>query len=195
MPWGLAIGAGAGLLKNELVDKPEADRQRKLQAQIAAYSPWTGMKASPVANPSALGSMIGLGGTGASIASGIHSADANANLNNAMADSYKSGGGLLGGGAVQMDGSMPFTSSSVGPIGDSADATGSGLFVGDPSTKDPITGNITGQMPQKAAQPWSYTGPDTSKWAVANSTGNPSSDSSLWGKLSKLMSSKDSSGQ
>lgn len=45
---GAAIGAG-----KQYLDQQEADRQRALNAQLARYSPWTGMKPGAVANPNA----------------------------------------------------------------------------------------------------------------------------------------------
>src|SRR4051812_793732 len=39
--------AGAGLAKSELIDRPRAARDRQMQAEIARYSPWSGMKADP----------------------------------------------------------------------------------------------------------------------------------------------------
>jgi len=53
-----AIGAGIGLLKNELVDKPQHSRMQKAQAEITKYSPWTGMKGKTLTPPSAFGSML-----------------------------------------------------------------------------------------------------------------------------------------
>lgn len=50
---GLGIGAGVGLLKGLLIDGPAAEKQRKMQAAIAKWSPWTGQKAdvSGLQNP------------------------------------------------------------------------------------------------------------------------------------------------
>jgi hypothetical protein len=68
MTIGLLAGAGTGLLKSELIDRPEAARQRKLQAEVARYSPWTGMQANTNlkgANP--LGSVMQGGMAGAQV--------------------------------------------------------------------------------------------------------------------------------
>jgi hypothetical protein len=67
MPTMLAIGAGVGLAKNQLIDAPEAARQRTLQAATARYSPWTGLKAQPVANPNPFAAAIQGGVTGAAM--------------------------------------------------------------------------------------------------------------------------------
>jgi hypothetical protein len=63
----LLIGAGAGLLKSQLVDKPQADRQRKLAATTAALSPWTGMTPEMPQEANPLGSMLQGGLAGAQI--------------------------------------------------------------------------------------------------------------------------------
>lgn len=61
----LAIGAGAGLLKNELVDKPQHKRMQRAQAEMTRYSPWTGMQGKILTPPSAFGSMLQGATTGA----------------------------------------------------------------------------------------------------------------------------------
>jgi hypothetical protein len=40
--WPILIGAAIGLAKSHL-DQQEAERQRKVQAEVTRYSPWTGM--------------------------------------------------------------------------------------------------------------------------------------------------------
>jgi hypothetical protein len=68
---GAGIGAGTGLLKHYLVDKPAHAKQEKqrmaMNAAIAQYSPWTGLRPdlSQSEEPSAIGSMLGMGGLGA----------------------------------------------------------------------------------------------------------------------------------
>lgn len=139
MPWGLGIGAGIGLLKNELIDKPEAARQRKMQAEIARYSPWTHMDAHPVANPNALNSALQFGSTGAAMGYGINKEG----LNNAAAKSLDK---------------PPYDPSSdpYNSLPDAAatpDTTGvankreSGLMTMDPSTKSD-DGNYHGVKPE-----------------------------------------------
>lgn len=54
----LAIGAGVGLAKSALVDKPKEDKQRMLAAQTAMYSPWTGMKPNEVQAADPFGSAL-----------------------------------------------------------------------------------------------------------------------------------------
>lgn len=54
MVWPLVIGAAIGAAK-QYGDQKEAARQRDVQAQIARFSPWTGMGAnSSIANPNAV---------------------------------------------------------------------------------------------------------------------------------------------
>lgn len=60
---GLLMG-GAGLAKGELIDKPREQRQRKMEAEIQRWSPWTGMGAKPVqqADPFASAMQGGMSG-------------------------------------------------------------------------------------------------------------------------------------
>lgn len=48
---GALLGAGLGGAKSEFIDEPKADAARKLRAETARYSPWTGMNAQNVAVP------------------------------------------------------------------------------------------------------------------------------------------------
>lgn len=63
---GLLIGGATGLLKHGM-DSEAADRQRKLQGEIARYSPWTGMQAQAVKEPSLVGNALQGAGAGAMI--------------------------------------------------------------------------------------------------------------------------------
>lgn len=81
----LAIGAGAGLLKAELVDKPQADRQRKLAAATQRYSPWTGLQAQPVKEADPVGSALSFGATGAQLGAGYQDSMAKKKLMEAQA--------------------------------------------------------------------------------------------------------------
>lgn len=47
---GLLVGAGSGILRG-IGQKEEAREARKREAEIAKWSPWTGMEAQRVANP------------------------------------------------------------------------------------------------------------------------------------------------
>lgn len=85
-----AIGAGVGLAKSELIDRPREQRQRKSAAEIMRWSPWTGLSAGSIkeADPfgAALqgglaGGMIGqMGGTGAEAKDAAEAASASAAL-------------------------------------------------------------------------------------------------------------------
>ena len=55
---GLLAGAGLGLVKGELIDRPKEKRQRKQEAEIARYSPWGGMQAQRVQEADPFGSMM-----------------------------------------------------------------------------------------------------------------------------------------
>lgn len=59
------ILAGGMIAKNQLIDKPKEERERKLQAITAQYSPWTGMTPQAVKETSAM--EAGLQGAGAGI--------------------------------------------------------------------------------------------------------------------------------
>lgn len=62
----MAIGAGTGLLKSELIDRPKEGRQRALAAETARMSPWTGLKPEPIQEADPFGSAIQGGMSGAS---------------------------------------------------------------------------------------------------------------------------------
>lgn len=53
---GLIAGGGLGLLKSAEAQKA-AQRERQVQAQMARYSPWTGMQGHSVQDPSMLGNV------------------------------------------------------------------------------------------------------------------------------------------
>ena len=74
MPFGgLLTGglAGAGLLKGLTIDKAKEDRQRKLAAETARYSPWTNMVPGAVNEADPFGSALQGGFTGAALGQGI----------------------------------------------------------------------------------------------------------------------------
>ena len=65
---GLGAGAGIGLLKNQIIDKPKQEKERMLAAETARFSPWTGMKAqNPGADTGSLEAAVGGGLAGASM--------------------------------------------------------------------------------------------------------------------------------
>jgi hypothetical protein len=59
-----AIGAGIGLAKSELVDRPREERQRKQAGEIMKWSPWTGMAPNAVKEADPFGSALTTGLTG-----------------------------------------------------------------------------------------------------------------------------------
>lgn len=78
----LGIGAGVGLLKSELIDRPREQRQRKTRAAEIRYSPWTGLTPSQqVQEADPLGSALQFGSTGAMLGQSIESRDFNKNFN------------------------------------------------------------------------------------------------------------------
>lgn len=70
-----AIGAGLGLAKSELVDRPRSERERRREAEIARWSPWTGMAANRPADADAVGNMMTGGMTGGLLGQGMAQTD------------------------------------------------------------------------------------------------------------------------
>lgn len=76
----LAIGAGLGLLKGEFIDKPKAERQRKLVAETIRYSPWTHLKPDQVREADPLGSALSFGLAGGQLGNSLAAEDYNQKL-------------------------------------------------------------------------------------------------------------------
>lgn len=114
MPWmGLAIGAGLGLLKSEMVDAPAAERQRKVQAATTRYSPWTHMQAAAPTEADPFSSALQFGATGASMGAGMKQADAQTKYMDALSDRLNTGGSIGSwGGGKNLYNYMPGTGSS-----------------------------------------------------------------------------------
>lgn len=64
-------GAGLGIVKHFASDKPKEERQRRLAAETARYSPWTGMQPQQVQDADIFGNVMQGGLTGASFAQGL----------------------------------------------------------------------------------------------------------------------------
>ena len=71
----MLAGAGLGLAKSAFIDKPQADKQRKLAAATAAYSPWTGMTPQMPKDVDYLGPALQAGMTGAMLGQSMQSAE------------------------------------------------------------------------------------------------------------------------
>ena len=66
MSWFLPLAMmGAGVLKNELVDRPRSQALARAEAAKTFYSPWTGMQGQTVMPPSSLDAAMKWGLTGA----------------------------------------------------------------------------------------------------------------------------------
>lgn len=149
-PWGLLLGGGLGLTKY-LLDKQNAAKQQQLQAAIARYSPWTGMKAQPVSPINPAGDLLTGAGTGAEIQQQM-------TLNNALANRLNAG---------------LYTGPDTGIVGSGAGGIFKGgksaLSVGDPASQDEA-GNYHSQTPQYASNFNPLTGGTlgTSKWLTDN---------------------------
>lgn len=92
----MAIAAALGVAKSELVDKPAADKKRKLAAETQRYSPWTGNKAGDVKEADPFGSALQFGATGAAMGGAMQNDASQAKLNDAYAARLNSGGSTLG---------------------------------------------------------------------------------------------------
>lgn len=89
---GLLAGAGTGLLKNYLVDAPAEQRNRKLQAATARWSPWTNMKPTAVKEANPFGNALQFGVAGGGMGGNIMQAQQNKALSEALTDYYNRGG-------------------------------------------------------------------------------------------------------
>lgn len=91
MPWAaLAIGAGIGLLKSQMVDAPKAERERALASATQRYSPWTHLQANPIHEADPFSSALQFGATGAMIGAGAKESE----LQEAMTKRLNKGGSL-----------------------------------------------------------------------------------------------------
>lgn len=93
MSWvAVAVGAGVGVGKAELVDAPKAERQRKLAASTQRFSPWTHLQAQPVQEADPAGSALQYGATGASMGANMQNMQAQQDLMGKMGNYYDRGG-------------------------------------------------------------------------------------------------------
>lgn len=92
MAGSLGIGAGIGLLKGLLIDGPAAERQRKLQAATARFSPWTGLKPEPVKEADPAGSAATFGVQGMGIQQSLQNSAAQQKLLEAQSNWLNAGG-------------------------------------------------------------------------------------------------------
>lgn len=79
MPFPIAVPiimAAAGALKGMTIDRAKEDRQRKLAAETARYSPWTGMAPGQVQEADPFGSAMQFGMAGAGLGQNIQSMNA-----------------------------------------------------------------------------------------------------------------------
>lgn len=132
-----AIMGGLGLAKSELVDRPAANRQRKTEAEIARWSPWTGMAAQRTKDADSFGATVQGGLAGAALG---QNAEQTAKMNEMM----KSQKALLDAQTAQI-----------------AAGNGAGLAGAVPTTTTPLPGMVPGtymqpggQMPPGYVSPW-----------------------------------------
>jgi uncharacterized protein HemX len=85
----LAIGLGVGALQG-LQQQQQAEKDRKLQAITAQYSPWTHMAPQPVKEANMLGAVAGGGLTGAGIGQNMQAAEGQDQMNQAQLEALQS---------------------------------------------------------------------------------------------------------
>ena len=76
----LAAGAGLGIGKYYLFDKPANDRQRALSAATQKYSPWTGLSAEAPDQINPMSAGMQGAATGAALGQNMAAQQGNANL-------------------------------------------------------------------------------------------------------------------
>lgn len=64
----MALGAALGAAKSEFSDKPRAQRERKRDAELARWSPWTDLRPQGIHEPDLFGNVLQGGLTGAMMA-------------------------------------------------------------------------------------------------------------------------------
>ena len=79
------IGAGLGVAKNELSDKPQADIYNQLQAKKERYSPWTHQHAENLQQPNGFASALQGGVSGAMLGKELSAPKYNTYSTNAAA--------------------------------------------------------------------------------------------------------------
>ena len=107
----LILAAGM-MAKNQLVDKPKEEKDRKLQAITAQYSPWTGMTPQAVKNTSAVDAGLQGAGAGLSMQQGMDMQSAQLDALKSQSDYYNRAGQ---GGQMSPSMVMPMGGQSYGP--------------------------------------------------------------------------------
>lgn len=87
----MLAGAGIGLLKSEVFDRPKSERERKMAAETMRYSPWTGMTPQPVKEADPMGSALQGGMTGAMFGQNMQTANNQNALMKAQMDALNRG--------------------------------------------------------------------------------------------------------
>ncbi len=95
------ILGGLGLLKGMTVDKAKEDRQRKLAAETARYSPWTQMQPGDVQEADPFGSTMQGGMSGWAFGQGMENHDSAKKFQDAMSTKLLDGSGQV---AVPLEG-------------------------------------------------------------------------------------------
>ena len=119
------ISAGVGVAKNEFIDRPAAERQRKQEGIIAAWSPWTNMAPQRVGDPNALDSALQGGLFGAAVGKQMKEAQGTDITGGTDKNQYSLG--LDGGYGKPM--ASPYTLMTSSPLSSVGYVGGSGLDV------------------------------------------------------------------
>lgn len=133
-------GAGLGLLKSELIDKPNEQKDREMQSITDRYSPWTKMRGVAPEHTDPLGAAVAAGAQGASLGQGLDKSAADNALTQSMADKMSSAGTIPSEGVATPAPSQPlqYGSMKFGPGNDPS-------IIGGVS---PGTGNMSGSDPK-----------------------------------------------
>lgn len=137
----LAAGsAGLGLLKSELIDKPNEEKDREIQSITDRYSPWTGMRGKMVDHTNPLGEAAAMGAQGLQLGSSVNSAESQDALNSAIASKLGAKGGADAMSAAAVNAAQGAASSPAS--GASRLAAPVGSTSGDDSGLDSISGPV-----------------------------------------------------
>ena len=94
----MGIGAGLGLIKSGLIDRPREERDIALQATTAQFAPFTGLEADPsqIRRADPLGSALKFGATGFAQGLNLQRAEASEKFGKDFLDVLKQSGGISG---------------------------------------------------------------------------------------------------
>lgn len=140
----LLAGAALGAAKTQFIDKPAADKRREYEARTAELSPWTGLQAQYVQDPSVLGGAMKGGMMGLQMGQAYNMAN--------MGKGAQAAASMAGGGGQMLDpsagGNMPMKSPQMAmqnPMGGGAGVNGMPMEY---TQRNPMGQGQWGQMNQ-----------------------------------------------